>query len=83
MIEADVDVPRVRPGRVQKGVGLQVVFVSRRSFGSHATHRTSVLKRASADLWPSRYKGDEVVATMRRNEKELIAEAVKRRLRRG
>ena len=81
MIEADIDVPRVRPGRVQKGVGLQVVFVSQRSFGSNAMGGTSVPERASADLWPSQYKGDEVVAMMRRYDKELIAEAVKRKLR--
>ena len=46
-------------------------------FGSHATHGTSVPERASADVEPSRYEGDEVVATMRRYEEELIAVARK------
>ena len=31
LIEADVDVLKVRPGRFQKGVSLQVVFMSRQS----------------------------------------------------
>ena len=34
---------------------------------------TFVPERASADVEPSRYKGDEVVITMKRYEKELIA----------
>ena len=46
------------------------------------THGTSVPEKASADVEPSRYKGDEVVATMRRHEEELIAVVRKMRLRR-
>ena len=43
--------------------------------------KTSAPERASADWWPSRYEGDEVVATIRRYEEELIAVARKMRLR--
>ena len=82
MVEAEVDVLRVRPSHFQKDVGLQVVFMSQRLFGSHATRRTSVPERASADLWPSRYEGDEIVAIIRRYKEELIAEVVKMRFRR-
>ena len=42
MVEADVDVPRVKPGRVQKGIGLQVVFVSRRSKQTASAHMRRV-----------------------------------------
>ena len=46
------------------------------------THGTSVPERASADMEPSRYEEDEVVATMKWYEEELIAVARKMRLRR-
>ena len=34
-------------------------------------------ERANVDLWPSGYKRDEVVAIIKRCEKEFIAEAMK------
>ena len=46
-------------------------------FSSHATRRTSIPKRASADVEPSRYKEDKVVMTMRQYKEELIAVARK------
>ena len=46
-------------------------------FSSYATRKTSISEKASADLWPSWYKEDEVVATMRRNKEELIVLARK------
>ena len=68
--------------QIWKGVDLQVVFSrelrikANYLFGSHVTRTTSAPKRASADWWPSRYKGDEVIATIRRWEEEFIAEAI-------
>ena len=50
-------------------------------FGSHATRRTSDLEKASADWWPSRYKGDEVVVMIKRYKEKLIVVAKKMELR--
>ena len=56
-------------------------MIKANSFDSHATRRTSAPERASADWWPSRYEGDEVIATIRQFEEELIAVARKIELR--
>ena len=70
--------------QIQKGVNLQVVFFRKPRiktnclFGLDATCRTFAPERASVDWWPGWYEGNEVVATMRRCEKEIIAEAVKK-----
>ena len=75
MVEADVDVPRVRPGRVQKGVGLQVVFVSRRSRQTASAHmrRVGLLFQKELVLMWSRVG----TRAMRRYKEELIAVARK------
>ena len=41
-MEADVDASRVRPGHIQKGVGLQIVFVSQRSKRIASAHMQRV-----------------------------------------
>ena len=100
MVEVDVNIPRVRPGRIWPTVSLTTLLVahlvaffcrawrysscltttrSRKTLlcKSSATHGISAPEEASANWWPSWYKGDKVIATMRRCEEKFIAEAVK------
>ena len=50
-------------------------------FGLYMTRRTSAPEIAGTDWWPSWYKGDEVIMTMRWYKKKLIAVAKKMRPR--